>query len=272
MLSRASLARTVELVPFRRPIRGPPRLNYDVLFNVMYHAAQHDPPNGRAIVSRMMRTCRVLYSEGAKTILQLNAHFPLPSNVASLSLFLFAENGARLPLVKKLSISPWDGHAGSAVVSMLPKMTALTELSLQYKPDFGQWTPNFIRLFTNFTSLRYLILNDPDTSTMHMVACMRSSLSTLIISHGIPSTLPSQPLASSSLSSLETLFFHDVEFPPVVSWWLKRCPNLESIHVDSNASPDAARTRTLRQANMAAIRKAAGWPSLAGATGRIVDV
>lgn len=270
MLSRATLARTVELMPFRRPIEGPPRLNYDVLFNVMYHAAQHAPPDGRAIVSRMMRTCRVLYSEGAKTILQLNAHFPLPSNVGSFSLFLLAENGARLPLVKTLSISPWDGHAGSAVVQMLPRMPALTELSLQHKPDFGEWTPNFIQFFTNFTSLRCLLLNDPDTSTIHMVACMRSSLSTLIISHGIPSTLPSQPLASSSLSSLETLYFHDVELPPVLSWWLKRCPNLKSIHVNSKASPDAA--RTLRQANKAAIRTAAGWPSLVGAIGSIADI
>ncbi|OJT07987.1 hypothetical protein TRAPUB_1112 [Trametes pubescens] len=149
-------------------------------------------------------------------------------------------------------------------------MPTLTELSLRRKPDFAQWTPNFIQFFTNFTSLRWLLLDDPDTSTMHMVACMRSSLSTLIISHGIPSTLPSQPLPSSSLSSLETLCFRDVELPPVVSGWLERCPHLKSIYANSNASPDAA--RTLRQANKAAIRKAAGWPSLVGAMGSIADI
>lgn len=263
-------------MPFRHPIRGPPRLNYDILFNVLYHAAQQAPSQGLSTVSRMMRTCHVLYSEGAKTILLAPWCITVSEpNAASFSLFLLAENGARLPYVKSFRLPSFEG-AQLCFGRFLPRMTTLTTLILPHKPDSSPWDPEFYQTTINLTSLRCLSLDRPDISTLRMVACMRFPLHTLQVNHTCPnmqpSTLADAPAPGSALSSLEILWFHLVPVPPDISWWLQCCPKVAILRILSGGSPDAA--RTLRRTNRGALteRSPGGWPSLVHVGGTISDV
>lgn len=77
----------------------------------------------------------MLYSEGAKTILRAPWCIAISEpNAASLSLFLLAENGARLPYVKSFRFPSFEG-AQLCFGRFLPRMTTLTTLILPHKPD-----------------------------------------------------------------------------------------------------------------------------------------
>ena len=193
-------------------------LNSDILLSILSISTM------KAATS-IMGTCRFLYHEGAKIVLQQPVTLKGSEQIIlSLLRFLQAENLSRCSYVRTLEIftDPVSEASAKILLEIVPPMSNLVRLSISAEQSFMAY-PYLLPTFASLRSIKFLVAIDVGAQSCEMVRALQSELVTanIIFDHSsrfgepsqffVPSRHPLQLLqrSASSLRELLCAFWSD---------------------------------------------------------------
>ncbi|TBU43423.1 hypothetical protein BD309DRAFT_960688 [Dichomitus squalens] len=151
---------------------SPPVLNHDILLTVMSVS-----PTSTA--TSIMATCRDLYHEGAKIVLQHPISLGGPEEKAlSLLRFLQAEDLSRCSYVRAfnlIKIDPMPKSVARILVKILPRMSSLERLMIAPE-DMLKSYPDLLPAFAAIQSLKQLVMANVGERSIRLIQALQSQL------------------------------------------------------------------------------------------------
>ncbi|KAI0652219.1 hypothetical protein C8Q79DRAFT_922733 [Trametes meyenii] len=163
-------------------------LPYDVLIEIATFVS-------RTTLSRLMKTCRILYHECAKLQLRRRVVIETLPDLASFSAFLHAEVGGRCRWLRELvldvelpQIPAPDGLTRSLTTAIQNySFQSLTSIQLENAENVLNSHPKLSTGFASLDTLTTLIVRPAGTTTLAFLKNLQSDLRTLIVTyeHGL---------------------------------------------------------------------------------------
>ncbi|KAM5543679.1 hypothetical protein V8D89_002930 [Ganoderma adspersum] len=216
----------------------------DILLSIMAIS----PPK---MATSIMATCRLLYHDGAKVILQSPVNLDGSEKEAlALLRFVQAENLSRCPYVRALHIvmDTVPPSVAKILANVVPRLTGLERLALVGEQIFESY-PHLLSLFASLRSVKTLLVLDAGARCCQLIRTLRSRLVSAKIHFEreqaamlslTASTHPVLLLAKSAatLESLSCGFLgnpdpHLTFFPPKTTY-----PKLRSLALSHSVYPD----------------------------------
>ena len=148
-------------------------LNSDILLSIFSISTM------KAATS-IMGTCRFLYHEGAKIVLQQPVTLKGPEQIIlSLLRFVQAENLSRCSYVRTLEIftDPVSESAAKIMLEIVPRMSNLVRLSISAEQSFMAY-PYLLPTFASLRSIKFLVAINVGAQSCEMVRALQSELIT----------------------------------------------------------------------------------------------
>ncbi|TBU27986.1 hypothetical protein BD311DRAFT_723275 [Dichomitus squalens] len=152
------------------------KLNEDVLLLIL----SVSPPK---TVTSIMATCRCLYHEGAKIILQDPIRLEgSETTILSLLLFLRAEDFSRCSYVRMLCVDmgPMPGDIAGILVDLLPRLTRLERLELAVEESIKSY-PDLLPAFAALQTVKTLVLVNTGERSLNLARTLQSRLTSAYI-------------------------------------------------------------------------------------------
>ena len=172
MVSIHSLVKSIDMSESSR------LLNSDILLSILSISTTKT-------ATSIMETCRFLYHEGAKVVLQQPVIFnELDSEEKTLSLlrFLQAEDLSRCSYVRALHVltDPLSDSAAKVLVDIVPHMSTLVLLCLKGEQSLVAY-PDLLSVFASLRSLKVLWMIEVGAQSCEMIRALQSELVTASI-------------------------------------------------------------------------------------------